>query len=185
MADTKYIINPVKATLMKYSGKDYGIQGLNDTCFGICSSFNGTYDIDPLCSQSCTDFIEQNKINIFGVGSCDHQVPYRPVYWKQTPRFIPSLLQKGLNLEQSRKTCKNMCNNAVPLLAAECQENCDVDANAVEEYKTPKKVSKSSPIKSINLKEEKQKNPFLFWSVILILIIIIIVLTIYAYKKTR
>lgn len=187
MAGTNYVINPVKATCMKYTGKDHGIQGLNDTCFGICAAFSGTYDtfdMDPKCSQSCTDFIEQRKHEIFGVGSCDHQVPYRPVAWGQIPRFVPRLLQKGNGVEQARQTCKNMCNSAVPLLAAECRETCDLDANAVEEYK-PKTTPKPTPTpyRMTNLKQEEKKHPVLFWTILAIIIGLAVTVGIYAYKR--
>lgn len=181
MAGTKYVINPVKATCIKYSGKDNGIQGLNDTCFGICAAFSGTYDtfaMDPKCTQSCVDFIEQRKHEIFGVGSCDHQVPYRPVAWGQIPRFVPKLLQKGIGVEQARSECKNMCNKVVPHLARECRDTCDLDANAVEEYKPVKKIE---PPKLVNLKKDEKKHPILFWSII-VLIILIILAGVFVYK---
>lgn len=178
MAGTNYVINPVKATCMKYSGKDHGIQGLNDTCFGICAAFSGTYDtfaMDPKCTQSCEDFIEQRKHEIFGVGSCDHQVPYRPVVWQQVPRFVPRLLQKGMKVEQARKVCKDMCASSVPLLVAECAEKCDLDANAVEEFKPPIKQPQPPPApRAINLKKEEKKHPVLFWTILAIMILAVI-----------
>jgi hypothetical protein len=185
MAGTNYVINPVKATCMKYSGTDHGIQGLNDTCFGICAAFSGTYDtfaMDPKCTQACTDFIEQRKHEIFGVGSCDHQVPYRPVAWQQVPRFVPQLMQKkGMTVEEARNTCKQMCNQRVPLLAAECREKCDLDANAVEEYKPVK--AKPQPVRSVDLKKEETKHPVAFWTIVSLIILLLIALAIFAYKK--
>lgn len=185
MAGTNYVVNPVKATCMKYSGKDHGIQGLNDTCFGICAAFSGTYDtfaMDPKCSQSCADFIEQRKHEMFGVGSCDRQVPYRPVAWQQVPRFVPRLLKKGMKVEQARQTCKNMCESAVPLLVSECKEKCDLDANAIEEFSPPVKKMESPVPKSIDLKKEEQKHPVFFW-VILITIIAIAVISLLIYTR--
>jgi len=184
MAGTNYVINPVKATCMKYSGRDHGIQGLNDTCFGICAAFSNTYDtyaMDPKCSQSCTEFIEQRKHEIFGVGSCDHQVPYRPVAWKQIPRFVPRLLQKGHRVDQARQICKNMCAKAVPLLTAECQETCDLDANAVEEYHPPAKIV-APPAKKLDVQKEEKKHPVIFW-ILLAVILLIVIASIYAYKR--
>jgi hypothetical protein len=64
-----YKIDPVKATCMKYTNKDHGIQGLNDTCFGICAAFSGTndvYNMDPACSKSCANF----KFGDVCVSSC-------------------------------------------------------------------------------------------------------------------
>lgn len=189
MAGTNYDINPVKATCIKYSGKDHGIQGLNDTCFGICAAFSGTFDtfaMDPICSQSCTDFIEQRKYELFGVGSCDHQVPYRPVAWQQIPRFIPRLLQQGMKVEQARSNCKNMCNSSVPLLAAECRETCDLDANAVEEYKVVAQQPPSPrkpPIRRTTLKQKEKNHPLLFWTIITVIVFIVSLAGIAVYRK--
>lgn len=189
MAGTNYIINPVKATCMKYSGRDHGIQGLNDTCFGICAAFSNTYDtfaMDPKCSQSCEDFIEKRKHELFGVGSCDHQVPYRPVVWQQVPRFVPRLLEKGMKVEYARNLCKDMCSSSVPLLAAECRENCDLDANAVEEFKPPVKEVVKDLVKDVKpplRNTSPKKNTYhliVFW---VILAIIILAVSIYVYKK--
>jgi hypothetical protein len=183
MAGTNYIINPVKATCIKYSDRDKGIQGLNDTCFGICAAFSGTLDtfaMDPKCTQSCTEFIEQRKREIFGVGSCDHQVPYRPVAWGQIPRFVPQLLKKGVKIEEARNICKKMCNEKVSTLASECRETCDLDANAVEEYKQPtvkqKPIVEPPPIQTVNLQKEQSKNPLLIWCIIISFLIVVILI---------
>ena len=140
-----YKIDPVKATCMKYQNRDHGIQGINDTCFGICAAFSGTndvYNMDPQCSKSCTNFVEKRKKEIFGVGSCDHQVPYRPVIWQQIPRYVPELLKKGENKEQAKLSCFSMCEKYLPNLSSECKEACVVDYNAVveEDYKNPAKL---------------------------------------------
>ena len=152
-----YKIDPVKATCMKYANKDHGIQGLNDTCFGICAAFSGTndvYNMDPACSKSCTNFIEKRKREIFGVGSCDHQVPYRPVIWQQIPRYIPALLNNGDNKEQAKIKCFSMCEKYMPNLTSECKEACIVDYNAVteEEYR-------DNSIKQHTVKAEPQEQP--------------------------
>lgn len=130
-------LNPVKATCMKYGDRptQYGIQGINDTCFGICAAFSGTndvYDMDPACSKACTDLVEKRKHELFGVGSCDHQVPYRPVVWGQVPRYVPLLVKKGAPKEQAKQICMKMC-EGVPNLVKECQDHCILDSNAVEE----------------------------------------------------
>jgi hypothetical protein len=132
---SKYKVNPVKATCIKYPGTKQDLIDINDTCFGICAAFSGTTDVfnmDPACSKACTEFVEQRKREIFGVGSCDHQAPYRPVIWDQIPRFVPQLLQKGLPLSEAKRQCMQMCKN-VPMLDLECMELCTLDANAVEE----------------------------------------------------
>lgn len=129
-----YKIDPVKATCMKYENKNHGIQGINDTCFGICAAFSGTndvYNMDPECSKSCVNLIEKRKKEIFGVGSCDHQVPYRPVIWQQIPRYIPTLLKNGESKQQSKLKCFSMCEQYVPNMVSECKESCILDYNAI------------------------------------------------------
>ena len=131
----KYKINPVKAVCAKYAGRDHGIQGENDTCFGICAAFSGTedtYAMDPKCTEACTNLIEKRKIEIFGVGSCDHQVPYRPVFWGQTPRYVPKFLREGATPEMAKNMCLKACESA-NMVVEECQENCIVDYNAIEQ----------------------------------------------------
>lgn len=130
-------LNPVKATCMKYGDRptQYGIQGINDTCFGICAAFSGTndiYDMDPVCSKACTDLVEKRKHELFGVGSCDHQVPYRPVAWQQVPRYVPLLMKRGAPKEEAKQICLKMC-QGVPNLVKECEDHCILDSNAVDE----------------------------------------------------
>jgi len=158
-----YIINPVKATCMKYSGRDHGIQGLNDTCFNVCASYSETYDtynMDPSCVKACEDFIEKRKREIFGVGSCDHQVPYRPVAWQETPRYFPKLLRKGLNPDQARSACKNLCKQKTGSLSAQCEEDCDTDANAIELFEKPISQAVTPPTSENNkpIVKSEQKN---------------------------
>jgi hypothetical protein len=140
--------------------------------------------MDPKCSQACADLIEQKKRQIFGVGSCDHQVPYRPVFWNQVPRYVPMLLKKGINVETARSQCKSLCQNSS--LSAECIEKCDIDTNAIEEYKekpkNPPKLFENNIIK----KEEKN-HPILFWSIIstitLAFVFILVRLFIYHHRR--
>jgi hypothetical protein len=152
-------INPVKGTCWKYQGRDYGIQGLNDTCFGICAAFSGTndvYSMDPDCSQACTNLIEERKVQIFGVGSCDHQVPYRPVIWEQVPRYVPSLLKKGLTPEEALQGCLNMCQKHN--LAEDCQEKCQIDYHSIEQYDDKQYDDKNSAKLNIESNNKSKKS---------------------------
>lgn len=147
---TSYKINPVKATCWKYDGVDHGIQGINDTCFGICGAFSGTsdpYNMDPVCTKACEDLVEKRKLEIFGVGSCDHQVPYKPVLWDEVPRYVPQLLKQGLSPSASRAKCKELCSN-VTNLVAECRNRCDLDYNAIESYKSQADNTTNNKVKS-------------------------------------
>ena len=138
-----YKVNPVKATCMKYKDEPNSIQGMNDTCFGICSAFSNTndvYNMDPVCSKSCSDLIEDKKRQIYGVGSCDHQAPYLPVIWQQVPRFMPVLLNSGMEKDEAFQNCLQKCKNIS--LANECMEDCKVDYDAVEVE--PKKIKQNT-----------------------------------------
>lgn len=152
---TQYRINPVKATCMKFEGTEHGLVGLNDTCFGICAAFSdciNTYDMNKECSQACDAFVEKRKREIYGVGRCDHQAPYRPVIWEQFPRYVPQLLKKGLTPDQAKEQCMKLCDKNNALVASECKEMCILDRNAIEEEITP-----TPPVKK-EVVEEVQEN---------------------------
>jgi hypothetical protein len=136
----EYKVNPVKATCMKFEGTEHGLQGINDTCFGICAAFSGcinTYDMNKQCSAMCDAFVEKRKREIYGVGRCDHQAPYRPVIWEQYPRYVPTLLKNGYSPEQAKQECMKLCDANNPNLASECKEKCILDFNAIEVYEKP------------------------------------------------
>jgi hypothetical protein len=140
----QYKINPVKATCMKFQGTEHGLVGINDTCFGICAAFSdciNTYDMNKQCSQACDAFVEKRKREIYGVGRCDHQAPYRPVIWEQFPRYVPQLLKKGLSPDQAKAQCMKLCDTNNPLVASECKEACILDRNAIEEITPPPEVT--------------------------------------------
>lgn len=173
-----YKIDPVKATCAKYDCTDQGIQGINDTCFGICAAYSGTYDtfdMDPNCSEACTALVEQRKREIFGVGSCDHQVPYRPVFWDQVPRYVPILLKKGMKPEQALQKCNSLC-ESVQNLKEECQENCQVDFNALDlnNNNENKLISTSKLVLTKKNKKDIEK-------VVLVLFLIVILFLIFKY----
>ena len=175
----KYKIDPVKATCKKYKDSVPGIQGINDTCFGICSAYSGSqnnYNSDPQCAQSCTELVEQRKMQIYGVGSCDHQAPYRPVFWMQTPRYVPQLLKKGLKPEEALSECKRLCRINVRNLDMECIDNCIVDYDAIEEYNEKPKLNIVSDKVSNPPKKRKEKKyivPLIIFSVFLIILILL------------
>jgi len=142
-------INPAKATCQKFADGDYGLQAINDTCFGICAAFSGTYDtyqIDPKCAQSCEDLVEQRKMQIFSVGSCDHQVPYRPVIWQQTGRYVPELIRRGANPIQAKDQCLQLCQTHDKMQATDCMDNCILDFNAIEGFDPANYVNTVQPV---------------------------------------
>jgi hypothetical protein len=184
----KYKVNPVKATCQNLGYGD-GIQTVNDTCFGVCAAFSktlDTYEMDPQCVKSCEKLVEEKRIQTYGVGSCDHQAPYRPVFWGQTPHFMPTLLDKGMDLVSAKKKCYSMCAK-VPELMNECLLNCKIDSDAVEiqnpevekntksklESKPEPKIESKQAIKSENLISESNSLPVLiiFMAILAILVI--------------
>lgn len=181
-----YNINPVKATCMKYDCTDHGIQGINDTCFGICASYSGTYDtydMDPKCSKACTELVEQRKKEIFGVGSCDHQVPYRPVAWEQVPRYVPILLKKGLKPIQALNKCVKLCESSK--LKEQCQEDCLVDFNAIEENINTPSMNVSSLSQSSYSSSSTYSTKELITNAIISIVVILISLCIIFYFKYK
>lgn len=170
-----YLVNPVKATCMKYAkSPTNGIQGYNDTCFGICAAFSGTYDtyaMDPQCSKACENLIEQKKHELYGVGSCDHQVPYRPVFWGQVPHYVPVLLKRGETPENSLNKCLKLCETSN--LVQECRDACVVDFNAVEPFESKGKEEEKPQKKEEKEREEKNDNNTIIGIVILIFVILV------------
>ena len=134
-----YKVNPVKGVCYKYKNKNPGLVGLMGNCMSICAAFSGTtdvYQMDPVCTATCDAYVEKKKHEMFGVGSCDKQSPYRPVIWGEN-RYLPGLLKSGMNLDSAVNKCFNMCDSFAANKIEECKENCLVDANSVEQYIEP------------------------------------------------
>lgn len=128
-----YRINPVKAvTKLGYSKRD--IIGPSDKCYSICAAFSSgddAYHIDPDCAKSCNEFVEKRRREVYGVGKCDHQAPYRPVIWNNIPSYVGILTKKGKSPEEALKLGKEMCRN-VPGLYNECVDMCNLHYDSIE-----------------------------------------------------
>jgi hypothetical protein len=143
-------INPIKGTFWKDDNiQELGMQGLNDTCFGICTAFSGSnnaWEIDPHCAKACEALIEDKRYSMYGVGHCDHQAPYRPQIWNQNGRYLPKLLKKH-SPQSALQHCKQMCNDIMNG-NQECINNCEVDYHSIvqEEFQhKPKNPLKTPP----------------------------------------
>jgi K+/H+ antiporter YhaU regulatory subunit KhtT len=162
---------------MKYDCQDRGLQGLNTDCFGICGAFSGTYDtfeMDPECVKSCEALIEKRKREIYGVGSCDHQAPMKPVIWDQVPRYVPQLLKKGMSPENALQSCKNLClNNSLP---EQCQDTCLLDYNAIEQFQP--EIKQPVPKATLSKKESS-------YAVVVIAILVLLSLSALLYFLKR
>lgn len=172
---SNYLINPVRAACMKSSNSNAnGIQGYNNTCFGVCAAFSGTYDtyaMDPQCTKACEEFIEKKRHEIYGVGSCDHQVPYRPVFWGQVPHYVPILLKKGETPDNALNVCKKLCGTN-----QECKDECYIDYTAIEQFQ--QKDKKNQEVIQPEKKKENNYN-----KLFIIIILLSIVLTILLMKR--
>jgi hypothetical protein len=132
---SNYKIDPVKATQLKMESDASGtsLQELSDTCYGIVAAFEGSNSsqiIDRTLAQQCDNYIEQNKLLMLNVGSCDHQAPYRPVVWNQVPPFVPMLMNKGATPERALAEAEALCQQN-PLIAEECMEKNRLYYNAI------------------------------------------------------
>lgn len=179
-----YNINPVKATCMKYQG-NCDIANFNNTCYEICAGFSGTtdpYNMDPVCTKSCDDYVEMQRVAQFGVGKCDHQSPYYPVIWDQIPHYVPKLL-KDMSPEQARSVCKSMCSQYLPNLVQECHDRCDTDYNAIEQL-PPSSVMEiqSMPIEKSSMSSKKSDKKIV---TIVLLILLLILMFICFYKMQK
>lgn len=145
----KYSVNPVKGTLEFCKERNCDIQKYNDHCFNVCSAFNhskGQYrDAVPFpnnwripkdCENRCNAFMEENRIKSFGVNSCDHQTPWRPVAWGQVPHHFPNLLKinggDSITPELAYEMCVNLCDEN-----QECKDACRLDYLSIERDTPP------------------------------------------------
>lgn len=137
MNGSLYKINPVKAvTNLGYAKRD--IIGPSDKCYSICSAFSSgddPYNIDKECAKQCDSFVEKRRREVYGVGKCDHQAPYRPVIWDNIPNLVPKFVKKGNSPEQALLLAKEMCKN-VPNLCNECVDLAELHYNAIERIYT-------------------------------------------------
>jgi hypothetical protein len=201
-----YKINPAKATCENLGFGD-GIQAVNENCFGICAAFSGTedtFEMDPQCVKSCEELVEKKRREMFGVGRCDHQAPYRAVFWGQVPRFIPTLLKQGYDLDTAKTMCNKMCEESS--LVNECRQKCKLDSDAVmvdnieskvenkniEKYEkasncpysnTKPEIHSGTTIKSESDSNKVERSPTL--TILLIFIAIIVILILISFVKKR
>lgn len=173
---TRYKIDPVQGTCIK---KNAGLQEINDTCYGICAAYSGTvntYDMDPECSKACEDLIERKKYELFDVGTCDHQAPYRPVIWNDIVHYIPGLLNAGNTPKEALKKCNEQCEKYMGNLTEECKEACLVDySSIVQPYMEPTKLSR--PIRLTKEgKDSKANNIILYLTIISALLAVLMVI---------
>jgi hypothetical protein len=148
-----YRLNPVRAVKkLGYSKRD--IIGPSDKCYSICAAYSSrdnAYNITPDCEKQCKDFVEKRRYEVYGVGRCDHQAPYRPVIWDNIPRYVPLLLKDGKSPEQVLEEAKKMCMK-VPNLYNECVDMCNLDYDAIESY-TEQRDDAITGVESVNSME--------------------------------
>jgi hypothetical protein len=176
-------INPVKATLESCGGiENCGIQEMNETCYGICGAFTGTndqYNLLPGCGEACAELIDQKRLRMYGVGHCDHEAPYPPVLWQETPRWVATLTREGkATPKEALKYCLAKC-EGVPNLYHECRNNCKLDYSAIvkENFGLPRKPS-NHRVDDRELEKMRRQHPAWFWIGFGIAVFLVLVATI-------
>lgn len=130
-------INPIRAIELKYRNTEYPTEDLNSVntdCYGICSAFSGTndpYSADPECNAKCKALIDQKRRDLYGVGECDHQQPYLPLIWDQTPNYFPKLL-RSMDPERALAKCREYCESVAPTFKADCLGKCQLQYDSLE-----------------------------------------------------
>jgi hypothetical protein len=139
--------------------------------------------------------VEKRKHEVYGVGRCDHQAPYRPVIWDNIPFHVPKLVKSGKSPEEALQLAKEMCKN-VPNLYNECVDLAELHYNSIERVvnSTPTAIvpnvesgsksfvnpyTQSSPnvYKESNLKEnycDRKNNMLLNMTLFFVVLLIII-----------
>lgn len=141
-----YKINPVRATCMSCE-KDCGIHAYNDRCFSILSAYGNTQDpymTDPNLQKMCLELVEKKRHETYGVGYCDHQQPYVPVTWGESPNYFVKLINQGVLPEKALEVANQMCIKNKPNIAEECMDFQKLLYNALEEYSPPTKSGLNS-----------------------------------------
>lgn len=183
-------INPLRAVAIKYKNTDYPVEDLNSVnsdCYSICGAFSETdnvYDVDPHCAKMCKSLIDVKRRELYGVGECDHQQPYKPLIFGDYPFFFPKFLKQGYSPEESLEKCKSSC-SAVPNLQIDCEATCKLHYDAVEpntpvSSKPQKKVSFSPSTEFKETQDCTESNHN--WILFLILCIFVIFLVLF-YNK--
>lgn len=138
-----YNINPLKAIDLKYANSEYPTEDLNSVntdCYGICSAFSGTtnpYEADPECNAKCKSLIDQKRKDLYGVGECDHQQPYLPLIWDQTPNYFPKLMKRTMDPALSLSKCRDFCESVSPTFKADCVGKCQLQYDSLEKCEQP------------------------------------------------
>ena len=161
-----YKINPVKAITNMYKSGDCGIQTVNNACYGICASFNGSNNnwiISPECESQCEKLVNKMRVGKYGVGFCDHHAPNRPVNWGQVPSFFPKNFNECGDVKKALLLSYKDCENTG--LPEECKNKALLDSLAVEQYNQVNQVNQKDTNNNSqnNVSNYEKANPLVFW----------------------
>lgn len=176
-----YNINPLKAIEIKYRNSEYPTEDLNSVntdCYGICSAFSGTtnpYDADPECNAKCKALIDQKRRDLYGVGECDHQQPYLPLIWDQTPNYFPKLMKSTMDPELSLAKCREYCESVSPTFKADCLGKCQLQYDSLEKCEGP--TDNSVEVSGVTVRDQpiQQTNSKLSVGQIVLVVALIII----------
>jgi hypothetical protein len=191
-------LNPVKGACSKCDKNPLaGIHAYNNACFDICASFSGTFDPymgDPVCQRTCDEFINRKKEEMFGVGYCDHQQPYRPVLWNDVPAYFVKELKNGKNPEEALKYSIMLCKEFSPNKFSECEEKQKMLYNSVEKYEVPPidfsySVSAEKPVEPMeniqSTPQTKEEEDLALWLFLFFCLLAIGGIFLYNRKKSK
>ena len=123
MSDNKFKINSFKACKKNYDITD--INNINQCCYDTLKAFEG--EGFPQ-NQNCTDCITESKIAM-GRDPCEFRLTGYPS-WHQAPHYFPALLEQEGNVELAKNMCIKACKSN--RYQGQCEQNCQVDSDAVE-----------------------------------------------------
>lgn len=132
---TKYKINPCKACEKKLSGGRCNVNTMNDCCYGTLAAFSGAISSTSInnseAADNCKACVQKvmDGMGVFGRSECDLKLSSPPL-WLQSPHYVPSLLNDGMDPENALKECVKLCNDTK--YPNECKLNCQTDYDAVE-----------------------------------------------------
>lgn len=175
---TKYRINPCRACEKKL-GKTYcNVNTMNDCCYGTLAAFSGVTSsnaiVNDASAENCKKCVQKvmDNMGVFGRSQCDLKLSAPPL-WIQSPHYLPSLLNGGMEPKKARDECMKMCETTK--YAGECQENCQTDYDAIETIASLNKVVENF--------EQNEKTIGINYALIFVLSLVIIMTILLVKRK--
>ena len=133
-----------------------------DPCTACTNVFDNVNDINNCCYETLLAFYGKDSINdiertkaadncrlcisaklrkmgpfIEGRSVCNMNIPPPPIF-VQVPHLLPKmLLHDGIELENAKEKCIQLCDSNITKYPNECKKNCIIDYNSVVQEKKP------------------------------------------------